>query len=331
MKKWLIAGSVLVVLVICAVVWSQSASADDKNELPKTVAVKLGTLVDKALATGEILPRHEIQVKSKISGTVSRLFVAEGDRVRIGDPLLEIKPNPTPLEYAQKKRALEIRALVEKQRAFDLTRAEGLFEKGMASKADCDAAREAAEQATLIRKMAEEELAILDKGKTVVAGRSVESIIASPIAGQVLSLPVNVGDPVVPLTSYQPGTALLSIGDMENLLMRGTVDEIDVGKIKEGMRAEIKVGARPEEKVTGVLQRISIKSHKTDNSTVFDLEIGNLSASPDVYLRAGYSANADVIIRQVTDVPLLPERVIVFRNDSTLVRIPGQSDDLSAE
>jgi HlyD family secretion protein len=331
MKKWLLGGSALLVMIIGAIVWSQSASADDKNKASKTVEVTLGTLVDKALATGEIVPRHEIEIKSKISGTVSRLFVEEGDRVKIGDPLLEIQPNPTPLEYAQKKRVLEMRALVEKQRQYDLVRAEGLLEQGMTSQANCDAAKEAAEQSTLARKMAEEELAILDKGKAIVAGRSVESIITSPIAGHVLSLPVNVGDAIVPLTSYQPGTALLSIANMDDLLLRGSVDEIDVGKIKEGLAAEIKVGALPEEQVTGVLQRISLKSRKTDNTTVFDVEIGDLKTSQNVYLRAGYSANADVIIRKVTDVPVLPERVVVFRNDSTLVNVPGLTEDAHTE
>jgi HlyD family secretion protein len=207
----------------------------------------------------------------------------------------------------------------------------GLLEQGMASQADFDAAKEASERATLSRKMAEEELAILDKGKAVVAGRSVESVITSPVAGHILSLPVNVGDPIVPLSSYQPGTALLSIANMDDLLLRGTVDEIDVGKIKEGMQAEIKVGALPEETVTGILQRISLKSRKTDNTTVFDVEIGDLTASESVYLRAGYSANADVIIRKVTDVPVLPERVVVFRNDSTFVHLSGQTEDATEE
>lgn len=326
MKKWIISGIGVLVIAAAAFAYTQSGS-EDENEGPKTVKVKLDTLVETALATGEIVPRHEIDVKSRISGTVARIFVEEGDRINVGDPLLEVQPNPTPLEYAQKKRTLQMRELVEKQRRSDLERVRGLLEKGMASQADFDRATEASEQAVLTRKMAEEELAILDKGKAVVAGRSVETIVTSPITGHILKRHIDVGDPVVPLTSYQPGTELITIANMDDLLLRGTVDEIDVGKIVEGMPVEIKVGALPDQKVTGILHRISLKSHKEDNATVFDVEIGALNAPKDTYLRAGYSANADVIIQKVIDVPVLPERVIVFRNDSTFVRFPGGTED----
>ena len=290
---------------------------------PKTVAVSRGTIVEKALAMGEILPRHEVAVKSKISGTVAKLFVEDGDAVKEGAPLLEVKPSPTPLEYAQSKRTLEMRLLVEQQRQADLGRTNGLLERGMVSQSENDKAREAFDQAALQRRLAEEELAILDKGKAVVAGRSVESLILSPVAGSILKLNVAVGDPVVPLTSYQPGTELLTMADMTDLLFKGTVDEIDVGKIREGMPVELKVGAFPDKLVQGVLSRISLKSQKKDNATVFEVEITQLQVPEGMMLRAGYSANADIVIRRAAEVLLLPERVVEFRNDSSLVRLPA--------
>jgi len=308
-----------------------SFSGEDPAKGPKTVAVSRGTIVEKALAMGEIVPRHEVTVKSKISGTVAKLFVEDGDPVREGEPLLEVKPSPTPLEYAQAKRTLEMRLLVEEQRQADLERAGGLLERGMASQSEYDRAREAFEQASLQRRLAEEELAILDKGKAVVAGRAVESLILSPVAGSILKLNVAVGDPVVPLTSYQPGTELLTMADMTDLLFKGTVDEIDVGKIREGMPVELKVGAFPDKLVQGVLSRISLKSQKKDNATVFEVEITQLEVPEGMVLRAGYSANADVVIRRAADVLLLPERVVEFRGDSTLVRLPPPALDATPE
>ena len=289
---------------------------------PKTVNVTRGTIVEKALAMGEIVPRHEVAVKSKISGTVAKLFVEDGDAVKEGDPLLEVKPSPTPLEYAQSKRTLEMRLLQEQQRQADLDRTKGLLARGMTSQSEFDKAREAFDQAALQRRLSEEELAILDKGKAVVAGRSVESLILSPVAGSILKLNVAVGDPVVPLTSYQPGTELLTMADMSDLRFKGTVDEIDVGKIREGMPVELKIGAFPDKLVQGVLSRISLKSQKKDNATVFEVEITQLQVPEGMVLRAGYSANADIVIHRAADVLLLPERVVEFRNDSTLVRLP---------
>ena len=321
MKKWILIGVGLLVIGGGAFAYLKMSSSNG-NTGPETVEITRGTLVEKALATGEIVPRHEIAVKSKISGTVARIFREEGDRVEAGDRLIEIKPSPTPLEYARAKRALEMRSLAEKERAAELTRVKGLLDRGMKSQADYDNARESFEQAALACRLAEEELAILDKGKAVVAGRSVESIIVSPVAGHVLKRHVDVGDPVVPLTSYQPGTELMVLANMDELLFRGTADEIDVGKIREGMPVEIRVGAFPDSTVTGRLSKISLKSHKRDNATVFDVEISDLAAPSDIQLRAGYSANADIIIKRAADVLMIPERVIEFRDDSTFVRLP---------
>jgi HlyD family secretion protein len=322
MKKLLI---ILVVLALAgggAYAYFALSGPDPANG-SKTVAVSRGTIVEKALAMGEIMPRHEVAVKSKVSGTVAKLFVEDGDPVKEGEPLLEVKPSPTPLEYAQAKRTVEMRLLLEQQRQADLERTKGLLERGMTSQAEHDKAREAFDQAALQRRLSEEELAILDKGKAVVAGRAVESLILSPVAGSILKLNVAVGDPVVPLTSYQPGTELLTMADMSDLLFKGTVDEIDVGKIREGMPVELKVGAFPDKLVQGVLSRISLKSQKKDNATVFEVEISQLEVPGDLVLRAGYSANADIVIRRAADVLLLPERVVEFRNDSTLVRLPS--------
>ena len=171
--------------------------------------------------------------------------------------------------------------------------------------------------------MASEELALLEDGRAEVAGRVVESIIVSPISGHVLKLNVDVGDPIVPLTSFQPGTELLALADMAELLFEGTVDEIDVGKIREGMPAKIKIGAFPDTVVTGSLSRISLKSEKKDNATVFGVEIAIETVPEGVVLRAGYSANSDIIIRRVEEVLVLPERVLLFRGDTTLVRLPS--------
>ncbi len=329
MKKLVVA--VLVLVAAGGGVYAYMKLSGNGKEGPKTVEVSRGTLVEKALAMGEIVPRHEIAVKSKISGTVAQLFVGEGDYVKKGDRLLDVKPSPTPLEYAQAKRTLELRALVEEQRQSDLQRVQSLLTRGIASQAEHDRAREAFDQARLQRRMAEEELALLDQGRAVVAGRSVESTILSPMSGRVLKLNVDMGDPVVPLTSYQPGTELLTMADMDELLFQGTVDEIDVGKIREGFPAELKVGAFPDQLVQGRLFRISLKSQKRDNATVFEVEIDSLQVPEGAVLRAGYSANADVIVRRAVDVLVLPERVVEFRGDSVLVRLPAGAGEKPEE
>lgn len=131
---------------------------------------------------------------------------------------------------------------------------------------------------------------------------------------------MEVGDPVTPLTSYQEGPVLMKMANMERLIFKGTVDEIDVGKMKEGMDVEIKVGALPGDTIHGLLRKIWLKAEKRDNAAVFPIEILIPSGSNKV-LRAGYSANANIIIRKKANVLTIPERVITFSNDSAFVML----------
>jgi HlyD family secretion protein len=150
----------------------------------------------------------------------------------------------------------------------------------------------------------------------------IESVIRAPIDGYILEKMVDVGEPVVPLTSYQAGTPLMSLAGMDRLLFKGTVDEIDVGKMEEGMPAEIKIGALPGAVIYGEVSRISLKARQQDNATVFPVEITITDTNGNI-LRAGYSANADIIIERMIDVVTIPERVITMRDGKSFVEVPG--------
>jgi HlyD family secretion protein len=112
---------------------------------------------------------------------------------------------------------------------------------------------------------------------------------------------------------------------MNTLLFKGTVDEIDVGKLHEGMPAHIKIGALPEAKVEGKIHKISPKSKTAEGATLFDVEIELLPAK-DVVLRAGYSANAEIAVREKHDVLLVPERLVTFADGKASVELPGKGE-----
>jgi HlyD family secretion protein len=180
----------------------------------------------------------------------------------------------------------------------------------------------ALDQARLKQKLAQERLNLIMKGRAAVADQQIENVVRSPIEGMVLERKVNEGDPVVPLTSYQAGTEMMLLADMENLIFKGTVDEIDVGRLQEGMPARIKLGALPDARIEGTLNLIAPKALEQDNATMFDTEIRIRSAC-DVLLRAGYSANADIIIQEKTGVIVIPERLVTIRDDSVYVELKG--------
>ncbi len=292
-------------------------SSDDDT---KTVTVERGTIVDKALAVGRIEPEVEISVKSKISGVVGREFADVGDFVRAGAPLLEIKPTPTPLELVETRRQLEIRQLELTNQAKELERQRRLMDQGLISQDQYETSERAYGEAELNLKLAQERLALLEKGRVKIADDDIDAIVKSPIDGFILEKNVEIGDPVVPLNPYQEGTVLITMAEMSALIFRGTVDEIDVGRLREGMPVEIKIGALPKAKVTGTLSKISLKARTEDNATVFPVEIA-LDPTDEVVLRAGYSAQADVIIDRRDDVLMIPERLIRMSGDTARVTV----------
>jgi HlyD family secretion protein len=287
-------------------------------------------IVEKALAVGAIEPKNEIAVKSKVSGVVGKLYVEVGDYVQAGAPLLDVRPDPTPLELAEATRGVEIAEIELTTLSKEIERQKELKTKGLISQQVYETLEQQYDQASVRTQIARERLELLKKGRVQIAGSNIEAMVRAPITGYILQKSVNLGDPVVPLTSYQAGTELMKMADMKDLLFRGTLDEIDVGKIAEGMPCELQIGALPGKPVKGHVALISLKARKEENTTLFPVEIAIDDAAGAV-LRAGFSANASIIINKKEKVLAIPERVVTFRNDSTFVQIstgPEQSKEI---
>jgi HlyD family secretion protein len=295
-------------------------SSPDEAALGR-IKVTRENIVDKALAVGTIEPQNEISVKSKVSGVVRRIYADAGAYVKAGQPLLEVKPDPTPLELADAKRQVQLREVETENLTKQMARQQAMVQKNLISTKEFDDFEQHFREAQLQLKITRERLALLESGRVTIENTEIESIIKAPIDGFVLSKTVQVGDPVTPLTSYQEGTVLMKMANMENLLFKGTVDEIDVGRLREGMESELKVGALPQEKISGTLVKISLKAEKRENATVFPIEI-TVPHARNSTLRAGYSANANIFIKRKDSVLTIPERVVTFRNDSALVKVP---------
>lgn len=321
-KRYWIILLVLIVLGGGGFYYAQSSNSSDNEESDPFVVAEKGTVVEKALAVGNIEPENEIEVKSKISGVVSRIFAEPGEYVHEGDPLIEVRPDPTPLELAEAKRNLERTELEKENLAKELERKRVLIERNLISEQEYDDLARQYNDVKIRVQINKERLELLETGRIMMDETLVESVIRAPVDGFILEKMVDVGEPVVPLTSYQAGTALMSIAKMDNLLFKGTVDEIDVGKMEEGMPAEIKIGALPGALIEGVVSRISLKAKQQDNATVFPVEI-TITETHGVTLRAGYSANADIIIRQMSDVITIPERLVRMDEGKSYIEVPG--------
>jgi HlyD family secretion protein len=325
-KKIIISSFAVIVLAGAAILFFGNSKSSKDEQLPR-IKVKTGTIVDKALAVGTIEPEIEISVKAKVSGVVKHIFVDVGQFVKAGQPLVEVRPDPTPLELADAKRQAQLAQVDVDNLKKDRARQDVLIKNKLISDKDYEDFLRLFDGAELRLKMANEHVALMESGKVKIGDMEIESIVKAPIDGYVLNRAIEVGDPVTPQTSYMEGTALMKMANMDRLLFKGTVDEIDVGKMKEGMDVEIKVGALPTDTVKGVLRKIWLKAQKKDNATVFPIEI-LIPGARNTTLRAGYSANANIIVQRKNNVLTIPERVVTFRNDSSFVKIPlGQGKD----
>jgi HlyD family secretion protein len=260
-------------------------------------------------------------VKSQISGIVKQTFAEVGDTVAVGQPLFSISPDATPLQLTEAGRNVELANVgFAKAKAY-FERQQSLFKSGLVAQGDLDAARQSYDHARIQLDLERERQLLLKEGKIRRAVGGVDSIIRAPAPGTVLERLVNQGDPVVPLTTFQAGTPLMTIADMGSLLFKGTVDEIDVGKLREGMPVRIQIGALPAAKVEGRLLKIAPKAKTQEGSTLFDVEI-QITSSGDTRLRAGYSANADIVIQEKKDVLTIPERLVTFDKEKAFVEVP---------
>lgn len=319
MVKKIIWITVIVVIVGSVLFFAIDGSAKKDNNY-KTVTIQKGDIVDKALAVGRIDPRKEISVKSKIPGIVRRTYVDIGDHVKKGDPLFDVAPDPTPVEYAEAKRQVELAQVTFDNTKREFDRATSLEDKQLISHQEFEDKRAANDEARLRLQLAQEKLSLIESGRTKIADRNVDNVIRAPIDGTVLSRLVEEGDPVVPLTTYQAGTELMTLAEMDDLIFKGNVDEIDVGKLKLGQKAEIEIGALPNQKVTGTLTKISPKAHKEEGSTLFEVEI-EINQTGKNFLRAGYSANADIIITKKENILLAPERLVTIKDSVKTVEV----------
>ena len=318
MKKWIFRGLALALLL--TFFYFLFACGKKKTETKLVEAVR-GDIREKALAVGTIEPEKEIKVKSTIPGIVAEVLFKVGDAVREGAPLFKISPNPTPLEYVEARRAMELAEVTMQKLKSDWTRQLELYKSNLISKSEMDGTEGLYKEAELRFRTSSERLELLEKGRIRMSNRDIDSLIKSPITGIILSQSVFQGDPVVPLTNFQPGTELCSLADMGSLLFKGTVDEIDVGKITDGMAAEIQIGALPDSKIVGRVDRIFPKAKKEGNATLFDIWIIIGDAS-GVTLRAGFSATASIQIRERKNVVLIPERLVLFEDGKKFVEVP---------
>lgn len=269
------------------------------------------TIIKKTVATGSILPLEEVLIKPNISGVIEEIFVEGGDFVKSGDLLAKIKvvPNLNALNDAKNNIDEAKIALDDQRRNFD--RQSSLFNKGVISKVDLERAQVSYDQAKQAYSAANKRYDIVKTGTTRGFGNSANTMIRSTVTGMVLEVPVEVGNQVIESNNFNEGTTIAAIADVDKMIFEGKVDESEVGKIKEDLPLEITVGALENITFDAILDYIAPKGNEENGAIQFEIK-GTLNKQDSVFIRAGLSANASIILDRADSVLSIKEALVQF-------------------
>mgnify|MGYP002597322411 CR=1 FL=1 len=284
------------------------------------VQPKLDTLKQFVVATGKVEPRDEVLIKPQISGIVSDVYKEAGQMVRKGEVIATVKvvPEMGQLSSAESRVSVAEISLAQTRREFGRT--ETLHDKGVVSDEEFEQGRTDLQKAEEELQNAKENLEIVKNGITSRYKELSNTQIRSTIDGMILDVPIKVGNSVIQSNTFNDGTTIASVADMNNMIFRGKVDETEVGRIHEGMPIKLTVGALDSRTFDATLEYVAPKGVEENGAVLFEIKAA-VQMPEDAFIRAGYSANAEIVLKRAEDVLSVPESCVEFSGDSTFVQV----------
>jgi HlyD family secretion protein len=288
----------------------------------KTEQPFVTTIIKKTVATGSIIPRREVAIKPQVSGIVEELYVDAGQTVKAGELIAKVRIIPNIVSVNTAETSLETARINYQNSQIELERQKALHEQKVIADQEYNRflldynLRKEALQA------AETNLQLVREGASKKKGQ-VSNLVYSPVAGMLLDVPVKVGTSVIERNTFNSGTTIATVADMKSLIFEGLVDESEVGKIKEGMDLDLVIGALEGKIYKATLEYISPKGDTSEGAIKFQVR-AKMQLDDKDFIRAGYSANADIVLDKKDSVLAVKESMLQFKKDSTFVEIETQ-------
>jgi HlyD family secretion protein len=281
------------------------------------------TVETKTVATGSVEPRYEVLIKPQISGIISDLMKEAGQMVREGEILARIKVIPEMVQLNSAESRVNVANISLKQVEETFKRDEALFRQGVVSKEEFNVSNANYLKAKEEYENAQNALEIIRDGITRNSTVASTTQIRSTITGMILDVPVKVGNSVIQSNNFNDGTTIASVADMNDMIFRGNVDETEIGRIHEGMPIKLTVGAMESRVFDAVLEYVSPKGVEKNGAIQFEIKAA-VTIPADAFIRAGYSANAEIVLKRAEDVVTVPESTVEFHGDSAFVQLVKQ-------
>jgi HlyD family secretion protein len=270
----------------------------------------ISSIEKKTVATGKVIPEDEIEIKPQISGIIDKIYLEEGAKVKAGELIATIKVVPNEQALYQARGRVNNAKVNLSNAELDYNRNKTLFDKGVVSAQDFQNIELAYNQAKLEVQNAQNDYQIILRG-SAGGSSSANTNIRATVNGTVLEIPVEEGDQVIQSNNFNDGTTIASIADLGKMIFEGKVDEGEVGKLKVGMPLEISLGAIDDKKFSANLKFIAPKGVEEAGAVQFKIE-GDVEVDESVMVRAGYSANASLVLEKKDSILVIPEALLQF-------------------
>ena len=331
MKKGLKIALAAVALILLIVVMKFFADKNSKAAVEyKTEQPFKASIATKTVATGKVNPEEEIELKPQISGIVSEILVEEGDVVKKGDLIAKIRVVPNAQNLASSQSRVRSAKLSFDNSKVLYERNKDLFEQGVISKQDFENSELAYNQARQTLTQSQTDYQIIKKGSAAGMGSEANTNIIAQISGTILEIPVREGNQVIESNNFNAGTTIATIADMSKMIFEGKVDEAEVGKLKEGREIMVKLGAIEEKEFPAKLIFVAPKGQEESGAVQFTIK-ADVNIKDGTYVRAGYSANAEIELEKKDSVFAIKESLLQFNRITEKPFVEVEKEDQKFE
>ena len=280
----------------------------------------MGSIDKKTVATGKVDPRNEILIKPQMSGIIAAVYKEAGDVVKAGDVIAKIKviPDMVSLNGAESRVSRAQISFDQSKKNYD--RDGKLFSDKVISKEEYEKTQLQFYNDREELRTAKDNLSLTRDGISSSSAKITNTLVRSTINGTILDVPIKVGNSVIQSNNFNDGTTIASVANMSDMLFVGKLDETEVGRIKVGMPMDITIGALQDQKLLAKLEYISPKGKEENGAITFEMKAA-VKVPKDVFVRAGYSANAEIVFSKSENVLTIPESCIEFGGDTAFVYI----------
>ena len=321
MKKYL---KITLLVVVAAIFIFLYQKSKPKTTVYETVTPEIADLEKTTVATGKVEPRDEVLIKPQISGIISEVYKEAGQTIKQGEVIAKVKVIPELGQLNSAESRVRVAEISTAQAETDHERIKKLYNDKLISREDYEKSEVEIKKAREELQTAKDALEIIKEGITKNSASFSSTLIRSTIDGLILDVPIKVGNSVIMSNTFNDGTTIATVANMNDLIFKGKIDETEVGRIHEGMPVKLTIGALQNLTFDAELEYISPKGVEENGANQFEIKAA-VHAPDSVQIRSGYSANAEIVLQRAQKVLAVPEGIIEFSGDSTFVWVMTDS------